>query len=34
MKLTLRPCNTEDDFWRARNFLREVFPLNDRLEHS
>ena len=27
-------CTTEDDFWRARNFLREVFLLNDRLEHS
>lgn len=24
----------EDDFWRVRNFLREVFLLNDRLEHS
>lgn len=34
MKPTFRPCNIEDDFWRARNFLREVFPLNDRLEHS
>jgi hypothetical protein len=34
MKLTVRPCKTEDDFWRVRNFLREVFPLNDRLEHS
>ena len=34
MKLTLHTCNNEDDFWRARNFLREVFPLNDRLEHS
>ena len=34
MKLTLHTCDKEDDFWRARNFLREVFPLNDRLEHS
>lgn len=34
MKLTLRTCDKEDDFWRARNFLREVFLLNDRLEHS
>jgi GNAT superfamily N-acetyltransferase len=34
MKLALHTCNNEDDFWRARNFLREVFPLNDRLEHS
>lgn len=34
MKTILRPCRTEEDFFRARNFLREVFPLNDRLEHS
>ena len=34
MKLMLHTCDKEDDFWRARNFLREVFPLNDRLEHS
>lgn len=34
MKLHNHPCATEDDFWRARNFLREVFPLNNRLEHS
>lgn len=34
MKLTLHTCDKEDDFWRARNFLREVFLLNDRLEHS
>ena len=34
MKTTIRKVQTEDDFWRARNFLREVFPLNDRLEHS
>lgn len=33
MKLTIHNCN-EDDFFRARNFLREVFLLNDRLEHS
>ena len=32
MKLT-EHCN-ENDFFRARNFLREVFLLNDRLEHS
>lgn len=29
-----RPYQTEADFWRMRNFLREVFLLNDRLEHS
>lgn len=34
MKTTLHPCNTEEDFFRARNFLREVFLLNNRLEHS
>ena len=33
MELTLRPCNTEEDFFRARNFLRKVFLLNDRLKH-
>ena len=33
MKLSMRPCTDEDDFWRARNFLREVFQPNDRLEH-
>lgn len=30
MKLTLRSYQTEDDFWRMRDFLREVFLLNDR----
>ncbi|MEW5868538.1 MAG: GNAT family N-acetyltransferase [Chloroflexota bacterium] len=34
MKLTLLPCNNEDDYWRMRNFLREVFLLNERREHS
>jgi GNAT superfamily N-acetyltransferase len=34
MKPTMRSYQTEDDFWRIRNFLREVFLLNDRLEHS
>lgn len=34
MTLHMHSCQSEDDFWRARNFLREVFPLNDRLEHS
>jgi mycothiol synthase len=32
--LTRHTCHKEDDFWRVRNFLREVFLLNDRLEHS
>ncbi len=34
MTHTLHTCDKEDDFWRARNFLREVFQPNDRLEHS
>lgn len=34
MKLTRHTCDKEDDFWRTRNFLREVFLLNNRLEHS
>ena len=34
MEPELSPCNTEEDFFRTRNFLREVFLLNDRLEHS
>jgi len=32
MKPTLRSCNTEDDFFRVRNFLREIFLLSDRLD--
>jgi len=34
MQLTCRPYRTEDDYWRIRNFLREVFLLNGRREHS
>jgi len=34
MKLILRPLTDSNDYFRARNFLREVFLLNDRLEHS
>ena len=34
MKLTLRPFHTEEDYWRTRNFLREVFLRNDRIERS
>lgn len=34
MTPTLRHCDNEEDFFRARNFLREVFLLNGRLEHS
>jgi mycothiol synthase len=29
-KLTIRRADNEDDFWRIRAFLREVFLLNDR----
>jgi ribosomal protein S18 acetylase RimI-like enzyme len=29
-----RPYETEDDFWRMREFLRQVFLLNNRLERS
>jgi mycothiol synthase len=32
--LTMRPYWDENDFWRMRAFLREVFLLNDRLERS
>jgi len=31
MKLTLNPCKTEDDFFRVRNFLREIFLLCGQL---
>jgi hypothetical protein len=34
MKLICRPYQTEDDFWRMREFLREVFLLNNRLQRS
>jgi len=34
MKPRLRPYQNENDYWRIRNFLREVFMLNDRREHS
>jgi mycothiol synthase len=30
MNLILRKYQTEDDFWRIRNYLRDVFILNDR----
>ncbi len=30
----IRRCQTENDYFRVRNFLREVFLRNDRLEHS
>ncbi len=31
-KLTMRPYRSDDDFWRMRAFLREIFPLNNRFE--
>ncbi len=34
MKPTFRPYHTEDDFWRMREFLREVFLLNNCLQRS
>jgi mycothiol synthase len=34
MKLNMHKYQSEEDFWRIRNFLREVFLLNDRREHS
>ena len=34
MKLAPHPLQTEDDYWRVRNFLRDVFLENDRLEYS
>jgi len=34
MKPAFRPYQTEDDFWRMREFLRQVFMLNDRREWS
>ncbi len=34
MKYSMMPCQNESDYWRIRNFLREVFLLNERIEHS
>jgi mycothiol synthase len=34
MKPSWRPYQTEDDFWRMRAFLREVFQLNHQLQRS
>ena len=34
MKPTFRPYQTEDDFWRMREFLRQVLLLNDYREIS
>ena len=34
MQTFLRPYQTENDYWRIRQFLREVFLLNERREQS
>ncbi len=34
MNIAFRPYAGEDDFWRMRAFLRQVFLLNDRWERS
>lgn len=34
MKLHMHPYQSEDDYWRIRTFLREVFVLNDRRKFS
>ncbi len=34
MKSKFRPYQTEDDFWRMREFLRPVFVLNKGPEHE
>jgi mycothiol synthase len=34
MQISFRPYQTEDDFWCMREFLRQVFLLNRRLERS
>jgi len=34
MKPAFHPYQTEDDFWRMREFLRQIFMLNDRRERS
>lgn len=34
MTLTKRACQEEDDYWLIREFLREVFLLNERRELS
>lgn len=34
MKTTCRPYQTEDNFWRMREFLRRVYLMNGRRAHS
>lgn len=34
MTITMRAYRSEDDYWRIRSFLRQVYLLNDRRERS
>ena len=34
MELTMRAYQKEDDYWQIRDFLREIFLLNERRELS
>ncbi len=34
MKIAMRPFRDEDDYWRIRQFLRDVYVRNGRREHS
>ncbi len=34
MKISFRPYQTEEDYSRMREFLRQIFLLNQRLERS
>ncbi len=34
MRLSARPYRDEEDYWAIRQFLREVYLLNNRTEHS
>lgn len=34
MKLAMRPYKNEEDYWRMRQFLREIMLLNDLHQHS
>ncbi len=34
MALIMRPYSCEEDYWRIRDFLRSVFLMNGRTEHS
>ncbi len=34
MKLTMHPCQNTEEYWRIRDFLRQLMLLNDRREKS